>query len=287
MPLHPRDKGPVLVTGASSGIGRACALLLAGQGYCVFAGVRNLEAGVGLKAEASGHLYPVRLDITSSEQIDAAVEIVVAHSGSLVGLVNNAGIVLSGPLEFFPLSELRRILEINVFGQMAVSKAFLPLLRRSKGCVIQIGSPSGYLSPPFLGAYAASKFALEALIDALRRETALFGLRVSLVEPGAIETPVWEKSLSESEKLEAAFSQDAQDLYSNRLRRGREMMLRLRRRAIKPERVARVVLRALEARCPRPRYFVGMDARMQYFLAHCIPDRFVDSLLERFFNASA
>jgi NAD(P)-dependent dehydrogenase (short-subunit alcohol dehydrogenase family) len=166
------DKGAVVITGASTGIGEACALHLDKLGYRVFAGIRKATDGESLRRRASARLVPLRLDISDETEVGLAARNVVEAlgDGGLAGLVNNAGIVVGGMLEFLPLDALRRQLEVNVVSQIAVTQAFLPSLRKARGRMVNIGSVSGLISSPFSGAYAASKFALEALTDSLRME---------------------------------------------------------------------------------------------------------------------
>ena len=185
----------VVITGASTGIGEACALHLDQLGWRVFAGVRKDSDGEALQRKASPRLMPVRIDVTDAASIAGAREIVARELGDrgLDGLVNNAGVVVAGPLEFVPMDDLRRQLEINVIGQIAVTQAFLSFVRTARGRIVNIGSVSGKMATPFVGPYAASKFAMEALTDALRCELRPWGIQVSIVEPGSIATPIWEK----------------------------------------------------------------------------------------------
>jgi NAD(P)-dependent dehydrogenase (short-subunit alcohol dehydrogenase family) len=176
-------QGAVVVTGASTGIGAACALRLDHLGFQVFAGVRRKEDAQALQAKASPQLMPIFLDVTDLDSITAAmhkVAITVGNSG-LIGLVNNAGIAVGAPLEFIPITEFRKQLEVNVTGQLAVTQAFLPLLRLAKGRIVNMGSITGRSATPFLGAYSASKFALEALTDALRLELRPWGIWVAIL----------------------------------------------------------------------------------------------------------
>lgn len=278
------EKGIVLVTGASTGIGRATALLLGRSGYTVFAGVRTEGDREGLKAEGQAGLTPLLLDITRQGEILAAREAVLRHPcppGTLRALVNNAGVVLGGPLEYFSLDALRQEMEVNVLGQIAMVQAFLPWIREGKGRVVLVGSPSGFFAPPFLGPYAASKFALEAVADALRREVRHQGIRVSLVEPGAVETAVWDKSIGQTERMKAMLPPEGRALYLSSLDAGLGMMDTLRRGALPASRVAGAIKGALETRRPKPRYLVGRDARLQWAMARFLPDRLTDWLVEK------
>lgn len=278
------DKGAVAITGASSGIGRACSLFLDRRGFRVFAGVRTSLAAEKLKTEASSRLVPIILDITDSAQIQQAVQeikIRLGNSGRLVGLINNAGIILSGPLEFFPLERLREQLQVNVIGPIAVTQAFLPLIRHGTGRIINMGSASGLFAPPFLGPYAASKFAMEAWTDALRRELRPEGIPVLLIESGAIETPIWDKSQAVANSLESALPDQGKALYANALAAGRKQIDNLRRRAASPLVVAKVVHKALISQNPKTRYLVGMDAYAQAFISRWVPARLVDDVITK------
>ena len=272
----------VVVTGASSGIGFACARRLDEAGFRVFGGVRTREDGERLRAATAGRAVPLRLDVTDADQIAAAARAVDEACGAsgLAGLVNNAGIAVAGPLEIVPIEDLRRQLEVNVVGQVAVTQALLPALRRGRGRIVNMGSIAGRFSAPFLGPYSASKFALEALADALRLELRPWGLAVVIVEPGDIATPIWEKGQQYGRELEARFPEA--------LRRYEPFAARVRRYAADrgrvsapPDLVARVVLQALTARRPKARYLVGRDAKVRALLARWLPDRARDWLVAR------
>src|SRR5919204_4783282 len=187
----------VLITGASTGIGEACALHLDRLGFTVFAGIRKEADGRALQAKASPRLTPLALDVTDQGQVTATVQTIESSlgAGGLWGLVNNAGIAVGGPLEFLPVDEFRLQLEVNVVGQLRVIQAVLPLVRRARGRIVNMSSVSGKLSAPFMGPYSSSKFALEAISDALRLELRPWGIMVSVIEPSNVATPIWGKSL--------------------------------------------------------------------------------------------
>jgi NAD(P)-dependent dehydrogenase (short-subunit alcohol dehydrogenase family) len=273
--------GTVVVTGASSGIGRACARMLANAGFRVLAGVRRDADITAIEREGLSGLTPLRLDVTDAASIAAARETVAKATGDagLAGLVNNAGIAVAGPLEFLPLEELRRQLEVNVLGVVASTQALLPQLRRGRGRIVHIGSSSGYLSTPLLGAYCASKFAVEALADAQRLELQPWGLHVALVQPGAIATPIFDKSGAEADALLAALPPEAGALYAPAVAAVRKMAAEQVSRARPPETVARAVLHALTAPRPRTRYVVGTDAWVERIVARWLPDRLRDRVL--------
>lgn len=285
MSIPPPSESPVsaertvLVTGASSGIGEACVRHLDSLGFRVLAGFRDEAAGARLRA-ISPRVHPLRLDVADAGSIGDAGDAVAdaLDGGPLAGLVNNAGIAVAAPLEFVPIDALRRQLEVNVVGQVAVTQAMLPLLRRGRGRVVFMGSISGRFASPFLGPYAASKFALEAIADALRLELRPWGMHVAIVEPGVIATPIWRKSLASALELADRMSPRAAELYGAALRGVEERVRTIG--GIPPERVARVVAHALTARRPRARYLVGADARVGVAL-NALPTRLRDSLVAR------
>jgi NAD(P)-dependent dehydrogenase (short-subunit alcohol dehydrogenase family) len=271
----------VVITGASTGIGAACALDCVDRGMTVFAGVRDPRAGETLVAKAGPSLTPITLDVTDEQSIAQSVEAVqrVVGEAGLGGLVNNAGIVIGSPLEVIPLPQLRKQLEVNVIGQIAVTQAFLPLLRRGRGRIVNMGSIAGRGTIPLLGPYSASKYALEALTDALRMELQPWGIQVSIIEPGAIATPIWEKSAKEAEGLEASASEEAKALYAEAVIRVRAAIADASQRAIAPDAVVRAVHHALMASRPHTRYLVGSDAKLRAWMVKWLPDRIQDKLL--------
>jgi len=245
----------ILITGASSGIGRACALELARLGYRVLAGVRRDEDGDALSAAAARRIEPIRLDVTNPGHIrDAAVRV---EADGLHGLVNCAGCALCGPLELIPIQEFRQQLEVNVLGAAAVTQALLPAIRRSRGRIVNIGSVSGRVAAPFLGPYAASKFALRAISDSLRVELAPWGTSVSLVEAAAVATGIWTRASERAEELAGSCSVEARRLYEPALSSIPERARRLSRKALPVDRAVRAVVHALTAARPRARYYVG------------------------------
>ncbi len=214
----PMARPAILITGASTGIGAACAADLARRGFRVFAGVRKDTDGERLK-DQSADIVPLLLDVTDSAQIAAAADTVGRTVGDacLAGLVNNAGIVVAGPLEILPLDELRRQLEVNVVGQVAVLQAMLPLLRKARGRIVNISSVNGRFAPPYMAPYSASKHALEAINNALRLELRAWGIHVSIIEPGATATPIWDKSLAAANALTEQIREEHIQLYKNDL----------------------------------------------------------------------
>ena len=261
----------VLVTGASSGIGRAVVGELVRRGFTVFGTIRRRDDAASLAALGA---TPVTLDVTDAATIAAArAQLERALAGQpLAGLVNNAGIPAAGPLELLPLDELRRAFEVNVVGVVAVTQAFLPLLKAARGRIVNISSLAGRAALPFLGPYAASKFALEAISDSLRRELWPFGIDVIVIEPGNIQSKIWDKV-------------EAMDLtryrgtpYEAVLARFRERALRDGRAAPPADLVARAVRRALTARRPPTRIVVSAHPWLER-LAVGLPDRWLDRLM--------
>ncbi len=276
-------RGAVVVTGASSGIGAACALHLDRLGFRVFAGIRKPADAEALRRQASDHLTPLSIDVADGLSVAAAAAAVAERVGAagLGGLVNNAGIVVAGPLELLPIAEVRRQFEVNVIGQVAATQAFLPLLRRARGRIVNIGSISGRMATPFLGPYSASKFAMEALTDALRVEVQPWGIKVAIVEPGAIKTPLWDKSQAAGAALLKAAPAEGRDLYARAIEALQKAATRSEHAAIPADAVAQAVARALTARRPKTRYLVGRDARIQAAIVKLVPDKLRDHLIAK------
>ena len=214
----PNDAAPVVITGTSTGIGAASAVLLAEKGFRVFAGVRSAADGDALVGRCTGELTPIHIDITDESSISAAVDTVESAVGErgLFGLVNNAGIVKPGPLELQPMADFRRQLEVNLIGQVAVTQAFLPLIRRGNGRIVNVGSIGGHLVLPLHGAYSASKFGMEAVSDALRLELRQWRIPVSHIDPGVTETAIFGKTLAEIDAIEETLRE--RDIRSTRNR---------------------------------------------------------------------
>jgi NAD(P)-dependent dehydrogenase (short-subunit alcohol dehydrogenase family) len=254
----------VLVTGASTGIGRATALALAGT-HTVLAGVRRIE-------DAPPGTTPVELDVTNAAHVAALRDI-----GELDALVNNAGIAVTSPLEHLPLDELRRQLEVNVVGQLAVTQAVFAQLRRARGRVVNVSSIGGRMALPLYGPYAASKYALEALSDSLRREQR--EVKVIVIEPGAIATPIWDRGVATADELWAGAPPEAHARYGPLVAGMRAQALKLGSEGVPPEEAAALIVKALHARRPRPRYVIGREAKTQAVLARVLPDRVLDAVL--------
>jgi NAD(P)-dependent dehydrogenase (short-subunit alcohol dehydrogenase family) len=271
----------VLITGASTGIGEACVIYLAERGWRVFAGVRRKADAERLGA--TSNTTPVILDVTNPEHIASVVELIRAETGSegLQGLVNNAGIAVTGPLEFLPIADFRRQMDVNFFGLVELTQACLPLLRVGHGRVVNISSIGGRIVAPFLTPYSVSKFALEAFSDGLRRELRPWKIHVASIQAGSIDTPIWEKSVKEAGVFRSKLPQEAEDLYSRGMDGTLEFSKKSAARGIRAEMVAKVVEHALLARRPRARYAVGRGTRWVIALARVLPDELLDWLMAR------
>ena len=269
--------GTVLVTGASSGIGEATALHLKELGFDAVGAVRKDEDAERL---AAGGLRTVMLDVTDTGSIAAARS--ELGDGPLAGLVNNAGIAVAAPVEFLPLDQLRHQLEINLIGQLAVTQAFLPALRAGRGRIVNVSSIGGRVALPLVGAYNASKFALEGVSDSLRRELLSQGVDVIVVEPGGVKTPIWRKGDELASELAAGMPPEAERLYGRLIEALRKQTVKIATETgIEPREVAETIGRALTAGRPRARYLVGRDAKVRGPLAKVLPDRVMDRLIAR------
>jgi NAD(P)-dependent dehydrogenase (short-subunit alcohol dehydrogenase family) len=269
--------GTVLVTGASSGIGEATALHLKELGFDAVAAVRKDEDAERL---AVSGLRMVKLDVTDPDSITAARD--GLGDGPLAGLVNNAGIAVAAPLEFLPLDQFRHQLEVNLVGHLAVTQAFLPALRAGRGRIVNVSSIGGRVALPMLGAYHASKFALEAVSDTLRRELLSQGIDVVVIEPGGVKTPIWRKGDELGAELFADTPPEAERLYGRMIEVLRKQSTKIATETgIEPRGVAEAIGHALTAKRPRARYLVGRDAKMRAPTAAVIPDRVLDRLVGR------
>jgi NAD(P)-dependent dehydrogenase (short-subunit alcohol dehydrogenase family) len=270
-----------LVTGASSGIGRATVRRLDGAGWKVFAGVRKEEDAAALRAEGSERLEPLMLDVLDPEAIAAAAERVGAEPGGLDGLVDNAGAAVAGPLEALPIEDFRRQVELNLTAQLAVTQAILPAIRVARGRVVLISSVGGRVALPMTGAYHAAKFGLEGLGDSLRQELAPWGIKVVLVEPGSIDTPIWSSGEKDADRIFDAAPPRIRELYGGAVERYRQVIRDTAERGVPPEKVAARIEHALEARRPRARYLVGLDAQVMARLKPLLPTPVFDRMIAR------
>jgi NAD(P)-dependent dehydrogenase (short-subunit alcohol dehydrogenase family) len=273
----------VLVTGASSGIGRATVLRLVTSGYHVFAGVRKPADGTALAEAVAGEVTPVILDVTDTQQITSAVKTIAGHVGDagLAGLVNNAGIGVFGPLELIPIEQFRRQLEVNVTGQLAVTQAALPLLRRGRGRIVMIGSIGSRFTPPFIGPLAASKSTLTTMSNALRQELAPWDIRVILVEPGSIRSEAVDKLEKDARTVMNDATAEGRALYENAFLHLVGFFAGLHEHGSSPDIVAKTVEHALGASRPRSCYLSGKNARRMATIARSLPVPAQDALRRR------
>lgn len=270
-----------VITGASTGIGRATARHLAAQGWTVFAGVRSDADGAALKEGASGDLRPLILDITKQDHVDAAVRTISAALGPrrLTGLLNNAGIAKMGPLAIQPLEDFEAHFAVNVFGMLRMTQALVPLLgsdparEGAPGRIVTITSVGGRIASPFLGAYVATKHANEAMTDTLRRELMIFGIDAIAIGPGSVRTPIWDKA--EKDKAEGPYAQSA---WAESIDRFEESMLEGGRSGLKPEEIAAVVETALSNASPKARYAPVKDKLTNFTLPTLMPKRLLDKV---------
>lgn len=261
------------MTGASTGIGHATALRLANAGFTVIPGLRRDEPLPEPVAK------PVLLDLADPDSIGpAAKEVLERADGKLAGLVNNAGMNVSGVFEALPLDEWRHQFEVNLFGQLGLTQALLPGLIAARGRLVTVGSIGGRMSAPFLSPYSASKFAVRGWMDAMRIELAPQGVQASLVEPGAIATPLWEKGTTAAWGRIDAMPADVRERYERWINGGFKVAKMSEKSAIPPERVAKVIEHALTSRRPKGRYLVGPDAHVQAFIA-AMPTRVLDGMM--------
>src|SRR5215207_460257 len=273
--------GTVLVTGSSTGIGEATVLHLRELGFDPLAAVRKDEDAERLEGQG---LRTTRIDVTDADQIAAAREALGYQP--LAGLVNNAGIAVAAPVEFLPIYRLRQQLEINLIGQVAVTQAFLPALRRACGRIVNVSSIGGRVALPLVSAYNASKFGLEGMSDSLRRELRSHGVDVILVEPGGVKTPIWNKAEQLADDMLEDVPPEAESLYGKLIEAVRAGTQRIATdTGSEPSAVAEVIGEALTADRPRTRYLVGRDAKMRAVMSRVLPDRVMDRMISRTLGA--
>jgi NAD(P)-dependent dehydrogenase (short-subunit alcohol dehydrogenase family) len=269
--------GNVLVTGASTGIGEASVLHLRELGFDPIAGVRKDEDAERLGGQG---IRTARIDVTDAAQIAAARD--ELGNEPLAGLVNNAGLAVAAPLEFLPIDKLRHQLEVNLIGQIAVTQAFLPALRRARGRIVMVSSIGGRVALPLVGAYNASKFGLEGVSDCLRRELRGQGVDVILIEPGGVKTPIWKKGERLADELMENVPPEAERLYGRMVEAVRRETRKIEEeRGMEPREVAEVIGTALTSSRPRTRYVIGRDAKLRARMARVVPDRVMDRLIGR------
>jgi NAD(P)-dependent dehydrogenase (short-subunit alcohol dehydrogenase family) len=272
------SSGTVVITGASTGIGRATALRLARAGFAVLAGVRRDEDGADLRAQ-DGRIEPVLVDVTDAVQIASLAARV--GGAPLAGLVNNAGIAVAGPLEGVPIALVRRQYEVNVFGLLAVTQALLDPIRAGQGRIVNIGSIGGRINTPFVGPYSSSKAAVRSLSAALRRELRPWDIRVALVEPGALDTPIWRKGEQGAQETIDALPDRVRTLYARPLDALVAATRKIAANASSADDAAQAIEHALTAERPKAIYTVGREARVQGALHSVLPARTFDALVAR------
>ena len=268
----------VLITGASSGIGYSCSLDMAARGWRVFAAVRKEADAATLTGASSGKITPVIMDIIDYESVKKAAREVGERIGGagLDALFNNAGISVQGPTEIVPIGMFEQQMRVNVFGHLFVTQTFLPLIRRARGRIVFMSSESGRITFPMMGPYSASKFALEAMANALRIELLPSRIWVSLVEAATIKTPMWDKIDNTTEKLLATISPELKELYRTELDTLVHFPKKQAESGIPMKKAVRVIRRALTSRRPKARYLIGWEARMLIFMHRVLPVRIVD-----------
>ena len=272
----------ILITGASSGIGLAITTELVKRQYQVFACARKEEDLKRLQIEVGA--IPVELDVTNEQQVKN-LETVLSQklgSSSLFGLINSAGIARHGPVECVPMSVLRKQLEVNFFGLYSVTQTLLPFLREARGRIINISSISGRISSPFLSPYCASKFAVEALTDSLRREVDSLGVKVISICPGFVKTPMLEKHQDKKELEELFFTRKGQkEAYCEKLEKFGKHIEEEKKKAGPVEIVVNAVINGLESPKPRTRYYVGKGISFVAKLFSLLPDRWLDWIISK------
>jgi NAD(P)-dependent dehydrogenase (short-subunit alcohol dehydrogenase family) len=278
-----QNQGAILVTGTSSGIGRAAALQLDQRGYKVFATVRNERDAESIRKQASYDLTPILLDVTDEVSIGQAEEQIshIVGDDGLWGLVNNAAVAFTSPFEYAPVDKLRWLFEVNFFGLLAVTQKFLPLLRRAKGRIVNVSSTASILVAPFHGPYSTSKLALNGLSDALRRELRPLGVQVSLIIYGSVRTPIWDKGGDVSETIVRDYPPETWDLYGTNYRILVNYFRKMGKSGITTEESTRAIVHALSSKQPKTRYYVGSDAWLFNILNNLTRGRFQDWLILR------
>lgn len=278
----------VLITGTSTGIGRATALRLDQLGFQVFATIRKESDAQSLRSQASKRLTPLMLDLTDEASIARAKEVVsqLVGEAGLWGLVNNAAVAFVSPLEFAPLDDLRWLFEVNFFGQLAITQRFLPLLRHAHGRIVNVSSTASIVVAPFHGPYSASKLALNGLTDALRLELRPLGIKVSLILYGSVKTPIWDRGGDTSEQIIRDYPAETWDLYGANYRSLVNFFRRMGKSGISTEEAIRPILHALTTKRPKTRYYVGPDARFFNFFDNFLNGHLRDWLIMRVIGLS-
>lgn len=275
----PQPRRVILVTGCSTGIGKAIVERLVADGFHVYAGLRCEPS----ESEWAGHEFvtPVRLDVTSDEQVEQAVQKIQQEAGELFALINNAGLAAPAATELTTLEELRGLLEVNAVGVLRLIQACLPLLRKSSGRIVNISSMNGVVALPMVGAYSASKFAMEALSDTLRIELRPWSIPISVIRPGQIQTAIFDKARDALAERAAEIPEHLRTGYARFYEKSAKYNERGAKTGGTPQSVAAVVSKALTARWPKPHYYVGFDAWGLAALKWVLPKRLVSRMIAR------
>jgi NAD(P)-dependent dehydrogenase (short-subunit alcohol dehydrogenase family) len=272
----------VLITGSTSGIGFALAEALAKHGYFVWAGARNPSSLESLAKKYPQRLRPIKLDVTKKEDIDSAYQEISSQADLRdFYLVNNAGLALGSPFESMPLAEWQALFDVNVFGLIQTTQVFLPLLRKSKGRIINIGSISGRVSTPYLSPYTSSKFAVRAITDSLRVELAPQKISVVLIEAGSIKTEIWQKSADKSKSLSKNIAEHLLPIYQQDIGRLTRQVEKIARTAMPIEIFTERLVKAITAAKPKPYYLIGKGVHLQMLLVWLLPTKILDRLLRQ------
>lgn len=276
----------ILISGASTGIGRATALKLAAEGHSVLAGIRNQEAADELESASKGKLEPVFLDIASSDSLEKFCSDYGnrLEANGLNGLVNNAGLILTNPLEHMPMDTWRKMFDVNVFGHVELTQRMLPFIRQCTGRIVFTSSASTRVALPLGASYCGAKYAIEGIGDSLRRELASFGIKVSIIEPGAIETPMLHETKDAYDEVAESIDGGGADKYRHVAKRLSETVAKFASQSTPPEKVADAISHALFATKPKIRYFVGTDSKVLSSLAALTTDRVMDGIIRKMFG---
>jgi NAD(P)-dependent dehydrogenase (short-subunit alcohol dehydrogenase family) len=267
-----------VITGCSTGIGRAAALHLAGQGFRVLAGVRKEKDADSFRA--SPGITPVIIDVTDDKTVKSAAAHPALSEAGQVHLINNAGVAMGGPVEATPVNKWKQQFDVNVFGLVEVTQAFLPFIRATKGRIVNLSSVAGIAASPYLGPYAASKFAVEAISDSLRRELKQFGVKVIVLEPGPIKTPIWEKGMAVQDS--SSVSGEMESLYGKEMKLFRALVKKSEEEAVDVSKISALLENVLTCASPRTRYVVGARGlALQMKIARLLPDTWLDSAIAK------
>ncbi len=273
----------VVITGTSSGIGKACVLNLDKHGFKIFATVRKTKDYRNIQRETSKNVIPLILDLSDENSIKSAYSIVSANVGEsgLSGLINNAAIAIGGSLEFMSITDIRKQFEINLFGQIAMIQTFLPLLRKGSGRIINISSTNGWVSFPFMGAYCATKYALEAISDALRLELEKWKIPVSVINPNKIISPIWEKSISITNSLFEKLPPEAKSYYDTILSGVIKTIRKTAYTALTPDIIVKAVFHALTAKKPKIRYLPSFETKILFLVSKILPKKMLNTIIKK------